>query len=55
MGDQPPSAGTTYNSELRWRDRAIDATWATGGLTVALGITAALLYYTDKPVLSGTF
>lgn len=53
-GDQPPSAGVDYNNALRWRDRAIDALWAFGALTVVAGATTAVLYYTDKPSLAVT-
>ena len=52
-GDQPPSVGADYNSELSWRNGFVDGIWAFGGLTAALGVTSALLYYTDKPSLEG--
>ena len=51
-GDQPPSVGQDYNSHLEWRDRAIDALWLFGAVTVAAGTTSAVLYYTDKPSIA---
>jgi len=51
-GDQPPSVGKTYNDDLTWRDRAIDALWLFGAVTVAAGTTTAVLYYTDKPSIA---
>ncbi|MEO8549220.1 MAG: PEGA domain-containing protein [Kofleriaceae bacterium] len=53
-GDQPPSAGADYNNALRWRGRATDALWVFGALTVAAGVTTAVLYYTDKPSIAVT-
>jgi tetratricopeptide (TPR) repeat protein len=51
-GDQAPSVGQAYNDDLKWRDRAIDALWLFGAVTVAAGTTTAVLYYTDKPSIA---
>ena len=51
-GDQAPSVGQAYNDDLKWRDRAIDALWLFGAVTIAAGTTTAVLYYTDKPSIA---
>ena len=54
-GNQPLSKRDEFNDDITWRDRGEAGMWAFGGLTAVLGVTAALLYYTVKPTLSGTF
>ena len=56
-GDQPPSTRDTFNSEIRWRNAAIDGAWLFGALTVVAGGATVVLYYTDKPTIafSGRF
>ena len=53
-GDQPPSKRDVFNSEIRWRNAAIDGAWLFGALTVAAGVTTVVLYYTDKPTIAFT-
>ena len=47
-GDQPPSKRDQFNSDIRWRDAAIDAAWLFGTLTVVAGGATAVLYYTTS-------
>jgi hypothetical protein len=54
-GNQPLDQRDAFNSDITWRDRGVAGMWTFGTLTAVLGVTAALLYYTDTPTLSGTF
>jgi tetratricopeptide (TPR) repeat protein len=56
-GDQPPSKRDAFNSEIRWRNAAIDGAWLFGALTVVAAGATVVLYYTDKPTIafSGRF
>jgi len=52
-GDQDPSVLADYNDDRRNRDRAITGVWIAGGAAVAVGLTAAWLYYFDSPSAEG--
>jgi len=51
--DASPDTGARYDRDIRIRDAALYATYAFAGAIAVLGVTAALLYYTDKPSLEG--
>jgi hypothetical protein len=52
-GDTKPQTLADYNSDRDWRDRHVIGVWTFGGAAVALGLTAAWLYYFDKPSSEG--
>jgi hypothetical protein len=52
-GDQSSGPYNDYNSDKDWRDRHVIGAWTTGGLAIGLGLTAAWLYYFDKPGSEG--
>jgi hypothetical protein len=52
-GDHMQQALDDYNYNHTWRDRHRVAAWTFGGAAVAIGLTAAWLYYFDKPGSEG--
>jgi hypothetical protein len=52
-GDQPQSVLDDYNKFRNRRDLAIDFAIISGGAAVAIGLTAAWLYYFDTPSAEG--
>lgn len=52
-GDQDPSVLEDYNDFRQNRDRATTGAWIAGGAAVAVGLTAAWLYYFDSPSAEG--
>ncbi len=53
LQDRPPQIGDRYNRDIHIRDDAMIGVWTLGAATAALGVAAALLYYTDSPSLEG--
>jgi hypothetical protein len=51
--DRSPATGDRFNRDIRVRDDAMLGVYTFGGITAALGVAAALLYYTDTPSLEG--
>jgi hypothetical protein len=52
-GDQKQSVLDDYNSHRTNRDRAVDTAVIAGSAAVAIGLTAAWLYYFDSPSAEG--
>jgi hypothetical protein len=52
-GDQTQGVLDDYNFDRKYRDRAITGVWVLSGAAVAVGITAAWLYYFDSPSAEG--
>jgi hypothetical protein len=52
-GDQPRSVLDDYNTARNRRDLAMDFALISGGAAVAIGLTAAWLYYFDTPSADG--
>jgi len=48
-GDQPPSAGDAYDGAIRRRDAATTTAWVFGVGALAVGATAAALYFIETP------
>ena len=53
MGNQDPQVLSDYYNARDYRDRSIDGVWVTGGAALAIGLTAAWLYYFDSPSAEG--
>jgi hypothetical protein len=48
-GDQRPDAADRYASLIERRDRALTASYISGGAAIAVGVMAGALYWLDKP------
>jgi hypothetical protein len=53
MGDQDASVLADYNRFKHRRDIGLDLSYAAGGAAIAIGITAAWMYYFDTPSSEG--
>jgi hypothetical protein len=52
-GDQDTSVLADYNNSRKRRDLALSGVWVMGSAAVAVGLTAAWLYYFDSPSTEG--